>query len=371
MEALLRARLASAEALPAAECSDPQFADLFAPTAWLHASFMEPSAPRKRARTASAEGHDDDSMTASEATKAGGSNAAAAHAVDDRAVDASSQSALAPARETEAALPADTLAALATLRKPLCDASLSEEARAAKCARGMHALLSLVEPAAMRVACTELAVESLPDEALLCACQAAAQPQVSGRAAAAFMGAALRSRLVGLEQPASRTLFNALVALLHAHARPLVEELLVPIMRLAGGALRPPQVEALSRLLKELPEALLGKAMADFLAGEGGVPVVWAEPHVALLQALVARKPSLDPAALGELLVQADANADALRKSLKFSSLLATLVKTHGAQLRPSLPSLRRVVERLETFMRKSILAAVGKLEQQAGATSG
>ena len=85
---------------------------------------------------------------------------------------------------------------------------------------------------------------------------------------------------------------------------------------------------------------------------------------MALLQALVARKPAVEHACLAELLVQADANADALRKSLKFSSLLSTLVKTHGAQLRPSLPSLRRVVERLETFMRKSILAAVAKLEQ-------
>lgn len=285
------------------------------------------------------------------------------------AVGASSQPAPALAPEAEVTLPDDTLAALVALRRPLRDASLSEEARTAKCARGMHALLSLAEPASMRIACAEIAVESLPDEALLCACQAAAQPQVSGRAAAAFMGAALRARLAGLEQPASRTLFNALIALLHAHARPLVDELLVPIMRLAGGALRPPQVEALSRLLKELPEALLGKALADFLAGEGGVPVAWAEPHVALLQALVARKPPLDHACLAELLVQADANADALRKSLKFASLLATLVKTHGAQLRPSLPSLRRVVERLDTFMRKSILAAVGKLEQQAGAS--
>ena len=61
--------------------------------------------------------------------------------------------------------------------------------------------------------------------------------------------------------------------------------------------------------------------------------------------------------------MQADANADALRKSLKFSSLLSTLVKTHGPQMRPHLSALRRVVERLDTFMRKSILAAVDKLE--------
>ena len=59
-----------------------------------------------------------------------------------------------------------------------------------------------------------------------------------------------------------------------------------------------------------------------------------------------------------------DANGDALRKSLKFSNLLNTLVRSYGPQLRPHLAAVRRVAERLETFMKRSILAAVTKLDE-------
>ena len=85
---------------------------------------------------------------------------------------------------------------------------------------------------------------------------------------------------------------------------------------------------------------------------------------MALLQATLARKPQLEPSCVIELLVQADANVDEMRKSLKFANLVATLVRSHGPLLRPHLPSVRRVAERLDSFMRKSVLQAVTKLEQ-------
>ena len=261
------------------------------------------------------------------------------------------------------ALSPEVLAELAALRKPLCDQSLSEEARASRCARGMQRLLAHSEASAMRAACAALGADTLPDEAVLCACQAAAQPDVSGRAAALFIGEVLRPRLAALQEAASRTLFAALLALLRVHARPLLHELLLPTLWHDGGALSGGQAEALSRLLKELPEALLGECLSAFLQGDGGVPSGWSEAQVALLQTALSRKPPLDGPCVAELVVQADANVDGLRKSLKFSSLLSTLLKTHGQQLRPHLPAVRRVAERLETFMRKSILAAVGKLE--------
>lgn len=267
----------------------------------------------------------------------------------------------------EIVLGEDERTALLAMRKPLRDASLSEESRKSKCARGMQQLFSYSDLPSMRIACEVIDAVSLPDEALLCACQAAASADVSARAAAAFTAAVLRPRLAALEQPASRTLFSALLLLLQQHARPLLEELVVPSLYLNAGALSAGQAEALARLLKETPQALLGKAIADFLAGEGGVPQAWTEAQVALLQAILQRKPALEGAALGELVVQIDANVEALRKSLKFSNLLSTLVRSHGPQLRSHLASLRRIAERLETFQRKSILATVAKLEAEAG----
>jgi hypothetical protein len=62
--------------------------------------------------------------------------------------------------------------------------------------------------------------------------------------------------------------------------------------------------------------------------------------------------------------VQCDTNVDQLRKSLKFANLVATLVRVHGPLLKAHLPAVRRVAERLESFMKKGVLQAVGKLEQ-------
>ena len=219
----------------------------------------------------------------------------------------------------------------------------------------------------MRLACDAIDSKTLPDDALLCACQATASPDVSARSASAFASLILRPRLAALEQPASRTLFSALLLLLQQHARPLAEALIVPSLFVNQGVLSSGQAEALSRLLKELPVGLLGFVLAAFLKGEVGVgPAPWTEGQVSLLQGILQRKPALEPGHVGELLVQADTNVDALCKSLKFSNLLSTLVKAHGALLRSHGALLRRVAERLETFQRKGILAAVAKLVEAA-----
>lgn len=221
----------------------------------------------------------------------------------------------------------------------------------------------------MTAAAAALDATTLPDEALLTACQAAAKADVSGRAAAAFIAAVLQPRVVALEQPASRTLFSALLALLAAHPRPMLDELVVPSLRRGSShAMSAAQAEALTRLLKELPQPLLGAALSGFLAeaeadhGDTGSSNGWSEAQVAVLQTLLTRKPTLDAACIAALLVQADANVEALRKSLKFASLLNTLVRSHGPQLRPHVQEVRRIAERLESFMKKSILAAVAKL---------
>lgn len=336
----------------------PLLADPFAPTPLLHAA-LTPAA-RKRRRTTAAPSQPE--PPADPAVAAAATAAAAAAA----AADLAPLAAAAAAAPSTAPLAAETLAALQALRRPLRDASLSEETRAARCANGLQALLALTEPAAMAAACETVGFGALPDEAVLCACQAVAQPDISGRAAAAFVASVLRPRLAALEAQATRTLFSALLCLLQQHARALLDELIVPTLWHAGGALTAGQAEVLARLLKELPLPLLGRALSSFLQGEHGLVSGWSEAQVALLQAVLTRKPPLDAACANELVLQCDANVDALSKSLKFANLVSTLVRLHGAALRPHLPSVRRVAERLNTFMKKTILQALTKLEDAA-----
>ena len=325
-------------------------ADPFSSSALLTASLAPPLAKRRRSEQAASK--------PSQVEEGASVASAALPAATPAATPAASSAA--PERLSD-----DVRATLQALRKSLRDGSLSEEVRTTKCARGLQTLL-LLDPAAIHAACDVVGFNDLPDDGVLCACQAASKPDVSGRAAAAFIGAALRPRLGALSDQASRTLFSAMTAMLQQHARPLLDELVVPTLWHRGGALSAGQAEVLARLLRELPEALLGRALSSFLKGEGGQPGSWSEAQVSLLQAALGRKPQLDPACIAELVVQADANVDALRKSLKFANLVSTLVRFHGPLLRSHLPSVRRVAERLDTFMRKSILQALDKLEDAA-----
>jgi len=119
----------------------------------------------------------------------------------------------------------------------------------------------------------------------------------------------------------------------------------------------------LARLIKELPLPAVQRLLGAFARGEGGAPSGWSEAQVAHAQAALSRKPPLEADTLRELLHQADANVDALKRSLKFSNLLFTLLRGYGGQLGPQLTVARAVVEQLETFMRKSALAAIARLE--------
>ena len=270
-----------------------------------------------------------------------------------------------------ASLPDDLVQLLRSLVRPLRDETLSVEARAARCVAGLERMLALGTEAEMRAACVALEAAALTDDGMLTACHAATRPDVSARSAAAFASEAVLPRLRGLSAPASRTLFAALLALLAQHPRAVVDRLVLPLMwgggaaeeAAAGGTLTASQSEVLSRLLKELPLPLLSQLLDDFLAGEGGDPTPWTEPQAQLLQVVLARKPALEPASVSALVLQADANLDGLRASPKFANLVFTLVKSHGAALRPHLPAMRRLSERLVGLLRKTTLAALTKLE--------
>ena len=63
-----------------------------------------------------------------------------------------------------------------------------------------------------------------------------------------------------------------------------------------------------------------------------------------------------------------DANIDAMKANLKFSTLVSNLARSYGSQLSAHLAPLRRLVEKLETFLRKSALAVIERLEAKRDA---
>ena len=55
---------------------------------------------------------------------------------------------------------------------------------------------------------------------------------------------------------------------------------------------------------------------------------------------------------------------DSLRKSLKFSNFIFTLIRSYSELIGPHLALARAVVEQLDTFMKKTALAAIARLEK-------
>ena len=143
---------------------------------------------------------------------------------------------------------------------------------------------------------------------------------------------------------------------------------MLPVLWSGGGSLNGSQSELLSRLIKELPLPLLATLVATFTLGEGGHPSGWTNAQLAVIQGALSRRPELDGETIDALVQQADANIDGMAKSLKFSNLLFTLVKSYSAELLPQLPLVRRTVEKLETFLRKSALAVIERLEAKRDA---
>ena len=155
-------------------------------------------------------------------------------------------------------------------------------------------------------------------------------------------------------------LFGALLGMMRVHGKAILAEVVVPT--LCRAELSAGQLEALQRLLKEAPADGLGTALGAYLAADGGVPASWSDAQASVLQTLLARKPALDERTLADLVLHIDANGHAGAKSLKFANLLNTVVRGYAQQLRPHVAILQRVADTLETFMKKGILAALGKL---------
>ncbi|KAL1529410.1 hypothetical protein AB1Y20_000359 [Prymnesium parvum] len=255
------------------------------------------------------------------------SPSSASSAVPDIATRPKVDEGIASPRAPQGSLASEVVAILSGAKASFHDAELDDETRAALCERAVLTLLSL-EPSRVAEGCQLLQLDEAPVEALLSLCRAMASSDCSAQLAASVTSCVLLPRVIRVDEPASRSLFQSLLALQSLHPRVLVQSLMLPMLQ-RGAALNEPQTELLSQLIKQL--------------------------HAPQLITLVV-----------ELLLQhADANVDLLSKSLKFSHVMFTLVNQYNAELVKHIPLVRRTVDKLETFMKRSALSVIDRLEKR------
>uniref|UniRef100_A0A7S0L5G1 Fanconi Anaemia group E protein C-terminal domain-containing protein n=1 Tax=Coccolithus braarudii TaxID=221442 RepID=A0A7S0L5G1_9EUKA len=291
-------------------------------------------------------------LTVAEGTDVHGEAAASANA---HALPADTAAELIAAHETE------TLLSLGGL---LADTGRTEEERVALAAAPILQLMEWCSGSTERASAAlgVLRVDELPEGGLVLLAKSFGAAECPGHASALFARAAVLPRLRALVSPASRALFNSISALAAQQPSMVLDELLMPLLWTADGELSAAQSELLGRLAKELPKPAVGRLVEAFARGEASEPQAWSEAQVAVVQGALALRPSISPETVRQLLQQADANVDTLRKSLKFSNLLFTLVRSYGDQLGPHVTLARAVAEQLETFMRKTTLSALARL---------
>jgi hypothetical protein len=231
--------------------------------------------------------------------------------------------------------------------------------------------------------CEEIAIRLWEDTTLHAFCHGLVATGLSHENSCLFGTYALLPRLQALSRPASRDLVNATIEVASAHPRAMVRSILLPAL---SGAPPAACVELVSRVAKTLSadmvsvllSQLVGQDMSNNTSngtsggssgsGSGG-RVLHASDHTfGLMKVLLLKKGiSLSSENVLNLIVWFEQHAESNVKNVKFGSAVHTLITRHGGNpaIMRLLDRLERLLQRLESFMKKSSLAAVGKLRKR------
>lgn len=163
-----------------------------------------------------------------------------------------------------------------------------------------------------------------------------------------------------------------------AHATPLAgsanpQAFIAACLRplLSAPGLNKHQAELLTTVVKaSLPPALLPEVLAAACAPAEGAPAAaggaaWNEHTVGVLQAALNTKPPLSGGAVAQVAGACAAAATAsseLAGNAKLAKLLLSLVKQYPAEAAAAKRQLQAAAQATQSFMSKSLLAAVAKL---------
>ncbi|KAG5178538.1 hypothetical protein JKP88DRAFT_151488, partial [Tribonema minus] len=218
-------------------------------------------------------------------------------------------------------------------------------------------------------------------------CTKAVTPALGLRACTEFVRGALLPRAAALSAPAPRTLVSGVTAAAKQRPQAVVEGLLVPLLHgdaaagdgsaaaagdsgagvgdsSSGGRMAPGSAQC-ELLLRTARSALPPHAAAPLVAAACDPRCAWNDGTVALVTSLLGMKLVLDDSAVAALAGRIEAEAERAEqcKSLKFATLLHTLVLKYGPQAGPHAAVLRTAAEKNTTFMKKSALSALQRLK--------
>ena len=167
--------------------------------------------------------------------------------------------------------------------------------------------------------------------------------------------------LVALQQAASRNVLAVVVAFAQKHTKAFVEG--VMIKQFNATSLMRPQCDLIVKVVKNFEKETLQYFLEKLLQSEVDSRSVWSEDMILLLSTVLERKMDLDVSIFEQFVNWIQSQSLPLASSLKFAKLVLTIINKYGSLVKTRLPSFRQILEENNTFLKKSGLTALRKLE--------
>ena len=212
----------------------------------------------------------------------------------------------------------------------------------------------------MDAACERLCLKSMTEGSLSTACShiVSASDIISYNNCVKFLTFTLQGKVKALCQNASRTLASTVTLMAETFPKQLTDAVFVPCIY--DGILAP-QSDLICKILKETIATGSRSYVFQKLIEKG---FLINEHTVLVLQTLVDKKSELDSCNVARLFSLLQGAAKECDKNLKFGKLLVAIVNGYGKLLTDDgLVSLQHLADRHNTFMKKSLQAAVKKLK--------
>lgn len=187
--------------------------------------------------------------------------------------------------------------------------------------------------------------------------------ECSFQATIIFAEYCIGSWLGTLQQAGSRNLLATVGAFAQKHPKAFIEGVI--LKQFDATCLLWPQCDLIVKVMKNFEKETLQYLMEKLLQSKDkDSSSVWNDHMIQLLSAVLERKLDLDASIFEAFVNCLQVQSLPLANSLKFAKLVLMIINKYGVLVKPSLTTFKQMLEENNTFLKKSALTALKKLEE-------
>uniref|UniRef100_A0A8C3G3L7 FA complementation group E n=1 Tax=Cyclopterus lumpus TaxID=8103 RepID=A0A8C3G3L7_CYCLU len=218
-------------------------------------------------------------------------------------------------------------------------------------------VLNDCDPGQVEVLCSMLSLPDLPEQTLPNLCSSILAPALdfSYSTAATLIKSLLLQKVLSLSEPASRCLVTAVTSLCSRYPRPTCHALIGPLLEEKNmGNL---QAELLNRLIE-------GCLDSHYILQVMTFKISWTEAVLSVIHSLLDSKPDFSEELFTQFSDQLLSQSPQFTKSVKFAKMMLTVLTKYNSHVTAHKHSLQGCLMVNETFLKKSLQAALRRITQ-------